>query len=1226
MRITTSTHLLFCAVLAVCSAAPAWAYLPPVDKVGPLTVMIEGPSEVADRSQPISIGVVLENSSDQLLSTAVRIGVIDQWVVEPATPVRLQLGPRAIHRQAFQVRIPERCYKAHYPIHAFVEFADQGTTRQAHPVLILQTTFSNPVPKTVAMAWKCTSVPAQGALALDQLAVRRMLVQVNGEAPLWMPVGVLGNEPRSRADVGLGQMAFGNRNRSVLIMHPAWWEGHIGTVALEYPLELPNTKPITLSFGNAMSPEGQSDGVTFRVRVAPFDASDAWGKVVHERHVVAKNWEDATIDLSAFAGQRVRLQLEAHPGPQNNTGWDRCFWADPLLTVGAPLAETPFPPTDDHAAQRLGETHSGGATFDWRIWPGQRGLLDAAIGIGQGDKQVFVQGFAVTVLGTRLDRPTSVWQLTRVAPEHDGNRLQWRHTFTGPDGTFDLLGSLVLEGEALRARFQIANAPPARPWFHVHLEDVAWGPWSQDVELLYAGVGNVLRKPDAFRLACDGHRLATSFVGYEFANGLALVEAVDTPPLHLDVQPADHHYSLHASDDQTRTLIASRNVWEAAKRWRAINGLKAASGVEKAAGRFVFDLWGGRYQESAEQLSKAFRYGLTDSMVVWHNWQRWGYDYRLPEIYPPNPEYGSTEELRSLIDTCRSAGVLAAVHDNYIDYYPDAAGFSYDKTVAFAADGAPVRAWLNEGRGAQSYRYRSDCAEPILKDNLRLIREGLRPSAYFIDVWSSIRPYDYWTADGQYYSAVYSRDTWGKLFTWIRDFLGERAPQISESGTDVLIGSLDGAQTNHLRVSPPVPGGDSWAVWDWKCADSERVPWFDAAHHDRFALHGAGYESRYTAGLDTRLHGIHSDDYITTEILTGHPAMVPRAFDRQVVRKYWLTHDLMRALALRTIEAVEFVEGDLHRQHVTWSGDGQVWVNRSTQDWTVGETVLPPFGFLARVPTPDGEVTAAIERRDGVIVESCQGPDQYFVNARSQTGDMLPVSLAVEQVTHRGDRTLEFQVKWKGVSAIPKGFVPFLHFVDGKGEIAFQGAQSSLSELRVEGDALVGTATAVLPAAVRPGDSFELCYGLYHPRNGRRLSLAGPDRGDRRIRLGTVTVVGQGQSVEQIAWQSVSSAADPFLERHNLERRVIAFRGIHTAGACRLARADKAVTLTLLPDTQAGFDVSLAWDQLPWKSGTPRQVIATDIGGKVLATTPVSAANGVVTIRCEPNVFQYRIE
>jgi hypothetical protein len=106
-------------------------------------------------------------------------------------------------------------------------------------------------------------------------------------------------------------------------------------------------------------------------------------------------------------------------------------------------------------------------------------------------------------------------------------------------------------------------------------------------------------------------------------------------------------------------------------------------------------------------------------------------------------------------------------------------------------------------------------------------------------------------------------------------------------------------------------------VWDIRCA-------------------GAGYESRYASGLDTRLHGIYSDDYITTEVLIGHPGKAKPAFGRDVVRKYWLLHDLTRELALRRIESVEFAGGNLHRQYVRWDNGGEVWVNRGAFEMRVG--------------------------------------------------------------------------------------------------------------------------------------------------------------------------------------------------------------------------------------------------------------------------------------------------
>ena len=105
-----------------------------------------------------------------------------------------------------------------------------------------------------------------------------------------------------------------------------------------------------------------------------------------------------------------------------------------------------------------------------------------------------------------------------------------------------------------------------------------------------------------------------------------------------------------------------------------------------------------------------------------------------------------------------------------------------------------MRAWLNEGRQAQSYRWRADRVRTPLEKNVRWLRDAYAPTAYFIDVWSSIGPYDYWTADGAFQDRISTRNTWGEAFAWIRDCLGDNAPQISESGHDQLIGWLDGAR------------------------------------------------------------------------------------------------------------------------------------------------------------------------------------------------------------------------------------------------------------------------------------------------------------------------------------------------------------------------------------------------------------------------------------------------
>ena len=296
---------------------------------------------------------------------------------------------------------------------------------------------------------------------------------------------------------------------------------------------------------------------------------------------------------------------------------------------------------------------ANGAEYVVRLWPGKRGLLDASLALEQGNRRLAWQGFRARVLGHRLEDPYSPALLNRVEDETRDGVSRWRHHFQSWAGAWDLVGELRVADGALRSKFWLENTPPAQPWQAVYLESVSLGSWNEKASRVYAGTGNVLESPQAFQLSFDGHRLATSFVGFDFENGMALVQGVDVPPDRLQVDPEKHDYTLQTPHAQTITIIPCTNVWEGVRTWRDVNGLKASAGVEKLAGRFVFDLWGGRYAESARDLQRAFRYGLTDSVVVWHNWQRWGYDYRLPDIFPPNPQLGSAEDFATLAAVCR---------------------------------------------------------------------------------------------------------------------------------------------------------------------------------------------------------------------------------------------------------------------------------------------------------------------------------------------------------------------------------------------------------------------------------------------------------------------------------------------------------------------------------------------------------------------------------------------
>ncbi|SPE36690.1 exported hypothetical protein [Candidatus Sulfopaludibacter sp. SbA3] len=1193
-------------LLCLAILAPLPASNPPVDTAGALTVRINGPAAITQTGTPVPVQVVLENAGAELLRGRLRLTVIDGWSVAPAA-VEFEVAAKSSRAYDFYVTAAPGSYSALYPIHAYAEFG----SLTAHPVLIVKTGFADAPHAARAIPWKPIELAADSGFALWRTPVRREVLQVFGSPPRTLPVGWEGSDPETRANAQFGASVNRGKARECIAMHEPWYHG-AGTILTEFPLVMPRSDPLKLRFSNAVRDDtpGQAagDGVTFRVRVLPLDAAEGQqGEIVFERHLKAAIWQPAEVDLSRFAGQRVRLQLESNPGPRNNTTNDQSYWAEPTLLAG----KAPEPSGDLSGKYTvLGRIGQAGEAYQVLVSPRSRGLLDSMIEFNSGNRRLAFHGFSVRVAADALDDWRSPSVLTAVTNEQVNGRLRWRHSFRNWFGTFDLVGELWLDGKALHVHWKLENAPAPQPWFAVYLESAGAGPWNDTAQRVYAGDGNVLQDPAAFSLGFDGHRLSTSYAGFDFVNGISMLEAVDAPPNLLEVDPKTRTYSLRAAHEQTMTFIPSRNVWDAVKVWRDINGLQPAGGVSKLAGRFVFDLWGGNFAPSATALTRAFHYGLTDAMVVWHNWQRWGYDYRLPEIFPPNPALGSTEDFAALAELCKKNGVLFAPHDNYIDFYPDAKGFSYDQ-IAFSAGGAPVKAWLNQGRDAQSYRWRADRVLAAVESNLLRIRARIAPTAYFIDVWSSAGPYDYWTRDGAFHDRLSTRKVWADAFNWIRRTLGDDAPQISESGHDQLIGALDGAQTNHLRVDTPPEGEMGWTVWNIKVADAERIPWFDAAHHDRFILHGAGYENRYAGGLDTAMHGIYSDDYITTEVLDGHPPMVPSPMGREVVRKYWLLHDVMRSLALARFDSLEFAGGNLHRQHVKWRNGAEVWVNRGPGDWTVEAHTLPQYGFYARVPAPEGTTEAAIERRDGVIVEWSHSARAAYSNARPYVTDRLPLTVVAGGVDDLGGRQFRLTLNWNVTGPIPDGYRILVHFTDAAGKILFQGDHNGPGPSgRWRGEFRTSVVVRV-PETVTAGQRFELRAGLFS--NSGRAQLTGLNDDQRRLRLAAMEWTGGA-----VSWRPMAAQSDPLLSRFNKDSRPISFDRLTTAGAVRVTEEAQGTLLIPLPGG-GPFEIRL---RLP----TPaRTVEALSESREVLSRLPVRLENGVIVIERDPAIFAYRI-
>ncbi len=870
--------------------------------------------------------------------------------------------------------------------------------------------------------------------------------------------------------------------------------------------------------------------------------------------------------------------------------------------------------------------------------PSQNGWWDALGAIVFADRELFFDGFDVRVLGDNLSDWRSPSVLLSRSEKVEGNRLIATHRMERNGVPYTLTMLAWSEGGTLKVRWQLSTTAPQDKHQPLRITDCSLRSWSEQAERIYIGHGNVIVRPRTFRLYADGHFLSTRHAGIDFANGISAVVGVDNPPDFFECQPATRHYSIHAHMDVTFTIAtSSNNVWQAANRYREIDPYKPAPTLAKLAGRFVFDLWGGwRYAWVAEQLEKAFKYGCTDALVIYHNWQRWGYDYRLPDIFPPNPQFGTLEDFVKMVEVCNRFGVLFAPHDNYIDFYPDAEGYSY-RHICFTPDGNPVRAWFNEWRQAQSYRWRPDAFFPFMERNLKLIAKHIKPTAYFVDVFSSIGMFDWWTEDGEFHSILETQKRWGEAFNFIRNILGG-APQTSESGCDWLIGWLDGATTNHLRVDPKAPPGQ-WSVWRVQCEDAERIPWFDFAHHHKFALHGAGYSNRYQGGLPYEVAGIYSDDYICTEVLTGHPAMVSEPFGAQVVRKYWLLAELGRALALAQMASVDFADGDIHRQIVRWQLAPRpssriptlatVWVNRSEQDWHIVGRTLPPFGFYAQV----GNVRAAIEKlptTDGssVIAEWTLSERYAYCNARTKVlFGWTPIQLVGVEVRWLGNRRFELTLRWKADKPTEEPHHVFIHFTNPKSQrgeqIAFQGDHApDIPTTQWQGE--IVTKTVVTVPQQWGADRYGVRIGLWNPKTGYRLRLMGDVDDTLRLVTGDLVLEGEGNNItgSKLELNPNLTKMPEWLKRWNIQGKPVDFGFAVTDGAFRFDR--KTLTLTPLPDHEP-FTVTLRLDKLLGKAMKISAVEALDENGKVISSVPFKQRDGEVTFKTQIGVFAYRL-
>ncbi len=290
---------------------------------------------------------------------------------------------------------------------------------------------------------------------------------------------------------------------------------------------------------------------------------------------------------------------------------------------------------------------------------------------------------------------------------------------------------------------------------------------------------------------------------------------------------------------------------------------------DRVAGRVMVDITETLFFSDIEkQFDGLVAAGLCNCVLIIHAWQRLGYDNGLPSVLPANDYLGGGAVLRRIAKRAADVGCLFALHQNYIDYYPNAIQFD-PRLIALDSAGARRTGWFNQAVGVGSFFVKPRAFTQLASGIAPEIHRTLRTTASFIDVNSGFEPWRVVDMDAREPGAAsFSASVAGTrtLFDFMQR--NESGPVFGEGHFHFYwAGAVDGVEA---QMTVGNRGGER--------GDVRATPmWIDfALRHIRPLQHnfGMGFYDRYAPALPTSRDPLtdesNRDMYRTQQLAFGH--------------------------------------------------------------------------------------------------------------------------------------------------------------------------------------------------------------------------------------------------------------------------------------------------------------------------------------------------------------------
>ncbi len=312
------------------------------------------------------------------------------------------------------------------------------------------------------------------------------------------------------------------------------------------------------------------------------------------------------------------------------------------------------------------------------------------------------------------------------------------------------------------------------------------------------------------------------------------------------------------------------------------------------------------FDARAGELKKLAGMGVKQAYVHLDGWGFRGYDNLHPDVLPPSPEAGGWDGMKRLADTCDELGFVFAIHDQYRDYYHDAASYSEGRTVIREDGSRPFEStWYG---GHQSILCSRFAPGYVKRNHRELLDHGIKVRGAYLDVFAVVPPDECYSPEHPATRSDCLKYR-GQCFDIVRAQLGVVS---SEEPADYAVPHLDLAHHGPYALDPNPGGGPAMGV---------PIPLFSLVYHDAIIL-------PWTSTVTKGGWGIPDGDsgYLHCLLNAGIPYL-SLSPDRDEIRRMRTMCALHKRLGLLEMTNHEFLDSAWRAQKTTFADGTTVTVN-----------------------------------------------------------------------------------------------------------------------------------------------------------------------------------------------------------------------------------------------------------------------------------------------------------